>query len=158
MCLHFGHFNVVEPESDWLAAQRRKAELFRDVLPYLDPPAERVAIPLAGIAMPAHIRLPRGAGRTPVVLYFSGLDSTKEEATTFEDVLLARGLATVTFDGPGQGETWERMPGRVDWEKAATAVVDFVAGRRDLDASRDVAVRASLGGHPVTPNAGLQPR
>src|SRR3989442_1614679 len=179
MCLHFGHFNVVEPESDWLAAQRRKAELFRDVLPYLDPPPERVAIPFAGIAMLAHLRhprdaerhpreaerhprkaegSPRGAGRTPVVLYFSGLDSTKEEATTFEDVLLARGLATVTFDGPGQGETWERMPGRVDWEKAASAVVDFVEKRTDLDASRIVAVGVSLGGYLVMRSAALEPR
>src|SRR3989442_9799840 len=124
MCLHFGHFNVVEPESDWLAPQRQKAELFRDGLAYLDPPAERAQIAFAGVAVPAPVRRPRdaegrpreaerhprkaegsprGAGRTPVVLYFSGLDSTKEEATTFEDVLLARGLATVTFDGPGQG-------------------------------------------------------
>ena len=172
MCLHFGHFNVVEPESDWLAAQRRKAELFRDVLPYLDPPAERVAIPFAGIVMPAHLRhprdaerhppdaegRPRGAGRTPVVLYFSGLDSTKEEATTFEDVLLSRGLATVTFDGPGQGETWERMPGRVDWEKAASAVVDFVEKRTDLDSSRIVAVGVSLGGYLVMRSAALEPR
>jgi 2,6-dihydroxypseudooxynicotine hydrolase len=158
MCLHFGHFNVVEPESEWLAAQRQKAELFRDVLAHLDPPAERVEIPFAGVAMPAHVRRPRGATRPPVVVYFSGLDSTKEEATTFEDVLLARGLATVTFDGPGQGETWERMPGRVDWEKAATAVVDFVAGRRDLDASRIVAVGVSLGGYLVMRSAAFERR
>ena len=71
-------------------------------------------------------------------------------------MLLSRGLATVTFDGPGQGETWERMPGRVDWEKAASAVVDFVEKRTDLDASRIVAVGVSLGGYLVMRSAALE--
>ena len=73
-------------------------------------------------------------------------------------MLLSRGLATVTFDGPGQGETWERMPGRVDWEKAASAVVDFVEKRTDLDSSRIVAVGVSLGGYLVMRSAALEPR
>jgi 2,6-dihydroxypseudooxynicotine hydrolase len=93
-----------------------------------------------------------------VALFFSGLDSTKEEHSNFEQVLLARGLATLTFDGPGQGEVWERMPGRVDWEKAASAVVDYVESRDDLDANRIVALGVSLGGYLVSRCAALEPR
>ncbi len=158
LSLHFGHFNWVEPLSDWREAQRRKATLFRTVLPYLLPPAERVEIPFERVTLPAHLRKPHALTRPPVVLFFSGLDSTKEEHTTFEDVLLARGLATLAFDGPGQGETWERMPGRVDWEKAARAVVDFVETRADLDASRIVGVGVSLGGYFVARSAALDRR
>lgn len=158
MCLHFAHFASVEPVEDWYEAQDRKAALFRTVIDYLDPPAERVEIPFESVRMAAYLRRPRGAGRPPVAIYFSGLDSTKEEATTFENVLLARGVATLTFDGPGQGETRARMPGRVDWEKAAGAVVDYVETRPDLDAGRIVALGVSLGGYLVTRSASLEPR
>ncbi len=158
LCLHFGHFNAVRPLEAWLAAQRRKAELYGLTLEHLDPPAERVEIPFERITLPAHLRKPRGLARPPVALFFSGLDSTKEEHARFEDVLLARGLATLTFDGPGQGEVWERMPGRVDWESAGHAVVDYVAARRDLDASRVVALGVSLGGYFAPRCAALDPR
>lgn len=103
-------------------------------------------------------REPQGQTRPPVLLFFSGLDSTKEEHATFEGVLLARGFATVTFDGPGQGETWEKTPGRVDWERAASAVVDWVEGRADLDATRVVGAGVSLGGYFVARSAALDRR
>src|SRR5579859_3513717 len=45
ICLHFGHFNAVRPRDAWIAAQNRKVELYKKVLPFLDPPAERVEIP-----------------------------------------------------------------------------------------------------------------
>ncbi len=157
-CLHFGHFNAVRPRDKWIAAQNRKVELYKKALPFLDPPAERVEIPFEKITLPAHVRKPRGVERPPVAIFFSGLDSTKEEAFTFENVLLARGLATVTFDGPGQGETWAKMPGRVDWEKAPMAVVDWIEKRRDLDADRIVTLGVSLGGYFAPRHACLDPR
>ncbi|HYY89191.1 MAG TPA: alpha/beta fold hydrolase, partial [Chloroflexota bacterium] len=88
----------------------------------------------------------------------SGLDSSKEEHTTFEDVLLRRGLATLTFDGPGQGEAWEHFPARVDWETAGTAAVDFVTQRTDLDASRIGILGVSLGGYLAPRCAAFEPR
>ena len=158
LCLHFGQFNTVHPEADWLTAQRRKAALYRQVVAYLDPPGERLEMPFEGITMPAYLRKPRGATRPAVALFFSGLDSTKEEHATFEAILLARGLATLTFDGPGQGEVWEKMPGRVDWEKAGSAVVDFVRTRADLDSDRIVALGVSLGGYLAPRCAAFDPR
>jgi len=158
LCLHFGHFNAVRPREAWLAAQRRKAALYRTTVAYLDPPAERLEIPFERITLPAYLRKPRGIERPPVALFFSGLDSTKEEHATFEAVLLARGLATLTFDGPGQGETWEKMPGRTDWEAAGRAVVDFAVARMDLDPARVVALGVSLGGYFVPRCAALDPR
>ncbi len=158
LCLLIGHFNRPDPEADWLAAQREKAALFRTTLAYLDPPAERTEIPFAGITLPAHLRKPRAGALPPVALFFSGLDSTKEEHTLFENVLLGRGFATLAFDGPGQGEVWEKMPGRVDWEKAASAVIDWVERRPDLDAARIVGVGVSLGGYLVARSASFDQR
>jgi dipeptidyl aminopeptidase/acylaminoacyl peptidase len=158
LCLHFGIFNAVRPTDRWLTTTLRKVELYKKVLPYLDPPAERVEIPFDGITLAAHLRKPRGIERPPVVLFFSGLDSTKEEHATFENVLLKRGLATLAFDGPGQGETWPKMKGRVDWEKAGVAVVDWVMKRSDLDGRWIVSLGVSLGGYLAPRHAALDPR
>jgi dipeptidyl aminopeptidase/acylaminoacyl peptidase len=155
---HFGFFAHPRPLDAWLAAQRRKADLFRKAAPFLWPPAERVEIPFGDVSLPAYVRKPIGIERPPVVLFVSGLDSTKEEHTTFEDVLLQRGLATLTFDGPGQGEVWEHLPGIVDWERAASAVVDFVEGRSDLDSRRIGMLGVSLGGYLAPRCAALEPR
>ena len=158
LAVHFAHFASPLPLDDWLQGQRRKAALFRLAAPLLDPPAEWLRVPFEGITLPAYLRKPRGVDHPPVVLFISGLDSSKEEHTTFEDVLLRRGLATFTFDGPGQGEVWEHMPGRVDWEKAASATVDFLETRSDLDASRVGAIGVSLGGYLAPRSAALEAR
>src|SRR5690606_22037568 len=76
-----------------------------------------------------------------------GLDSTKEELDVYENVFLARGLATLSFDGPGQGEAEYDIPIRGDYEVAVKAVVDYIAGRRDLDAGRIGLWGVSLGGY-----------
>jgi hypothetical protein len=124
---HFGFFAHPRPLDAWLAAQRHKSALYRRAAPFLSPPAEFVEVPFRNVRLPAYLRRPTGANRPPVVLFVSGLDSTKEEHSTFEDVLLRRGLATLTFDGPGQGEVWEHLPGIVEWEQA---------GRRWLTTSK----------------------
>jgi len=45
-------------------------------------------------------------------------------------------MATLSFDGPGQGEAEYDIPIRGDYEVAASAVVDYVVSRNDLDAAR----------------------
>jgi 2,6-dihydroxypseudooxynicotine hydrolase len=158
LALHFGFFAHPRPTDAWVGAQRQKAALYRRALPYLFPPAEFVEVPFRNIRLPAHLRKPPGAERPPVILFISGLDSTKEEHSTFEDVLLRRGLATLTFDGPGQGVVWEQMPGIVEWEQAASAMVDFIQSRADLDSKRIGAVGVSLGGYLAPRCAALEPR
>jgi len=155
---HFGYFAHVRPLADWLAAQRHKAALFRQAAPSLSPPAERIEVPFRQVHLPAYLRKPPGLDRPPVVLFVSGLDSTKEEHTSFEDVLLRRGLATLTFDGPGQGEVWEHQPGIVEWEQAGSAMVDAVEARTDLDGRRIGIVGVSLGGYLAPRCAALEPR
>ena len=55
--------------------------------------------------MVGNLRRPPGLDRPPLVLLIAGLDSTKEEFFAVENIFLARGLATFSLDGPGQGET-----------------------------------------------------
>ncbi|MGH8642613.1 MAG: alpha/beta hydrolase family protein, partial [Burkholderiales bacterium] len=85
--------------------------------------------------------------RPPIVIMCMGLDSAKEEMDSNESVFLTRGIATLTFDGPGQGEGEYDFAIRGDYEAPVKAVVDFVETRSDLDAGRIGLWGVSLGGY-----------
>lgn len=125
----------------------------------LDPTAERIEAAVEGVPVAANLRRPRGAGGpVPLVVLIPGLDSTKEEFFVWEEVFLRRGMATLSVDGPGQGETGWRMHIRPDYEIAVAAVLDAVDGRPELDMARVGAVGVSLGGHYVVRAAAFEPR
>src|SRR2546428_4643046 len=56
-------------------------------------------------------------------------------------------VATLSLDGPGEGETGERMSIRPDYEAAVTVVLDALRDRPALDLRRIGAVGVSLGGY-----------
>jgi 2,6-dihydroxypseudooxynicotine hydrolase len=125
----------------------------------LDPTAERIEAAVDGGPVVANLRRPAAAsGPVPLVVLIPGLDSTKEEFFAWEDVFLQRGMATLSMDGPGQGETGWRMHIRPDYEVAVAAVLDAVAARPELDPARVGAVGVSLGGHYVVRAAAFEPR
>jgi len=76
----------------------------------------------------------------------------------YENIYLARGMATLSFDGPGQGEAEYDIPIRGDYEVAVKAVVDFVATRTDLDAKRIGLWGVSLGGYYSARGAAFEKR
>ena len=98
-------------------------------LPHLDPPGERVTIPYEGKALYGILRKPNGVAKPPVLVMAVGLDSAKEETDAYEQPYLARGIATLVFDGPGQGEGEYDFAIRGDYEVAVKAVVDYVMTR-----------------------------
>lgn len=155
---HFGKFLFVQDMTQLSDAHRRAVECRTMALRYLDPPGERVEIPYAGTVLPAFLRRPGNVARPPVVLLVAGLDSAKEEMDSREVRFLARGLATLSFDGPGQGELEYELPIRADYEAPVSAVVDWVETRDDLDASRVGLWGVSLGGYYVPRAAAFEPR
>jgi dipeptidyl aminopeptidase/acylaminoacyl peptidase len=56
-------------------------------------------------------------------------------------------MATLSMDGPGQGETGFVLPIRHDYEAAVAAMLDALAGRTDVDLERIGAAGVSLGGY-----------
>ena len=144
---HFAAFLFVHDIPQMKKAHLKAVECRRDALPYLSPAGERVEIPYEGKRLYGILRRPPGVERPPVVAMAMGLDSTKEECDAYEQPFLARGLATLAFDGPGQGEGQYEFAIRGDYEVAAAAVLDFIATRRDLDAKRIGLSGVSLGGY-----------
>jgi 2,6-dihydroxypseudooxynicotine hydrolase len=97
----------------------------------LDPTAERVEAPMDGGAVVANLRRPPAAAApVPLVILIPGLDSTKEEFFRWESVFLERGMATLSLDEPGQGETGLRIDISRAYEIAVAAILDAGAGRR----------------------------
>ena len=113
---HFASFLFVRDQAQMKAAHKKQIECRQAALPHLRPPGERVEIPYQGKTLAGILRKPAGAERPPVVAMAVGLDSTKEETDAYEAPFLARGLATLVFEGPGQGEAQYDFPIRGDYE------------------------------------------
>ncbi len=156
---HFAKFVwVVDPDRNH-EATRAAVQAMYDAHRLLDPTAERIEVPFDGAVLAANLRLPASAERpAPLVLLLPGLDSTKEEFWRWESVFLERGMATLSLDGPGQGETGIALSIRPDYEVAVTAILDAVAGRPELDPHRVGAAGVSLGGYYVARAAPFEPR
>jgi alpha-beta hydrolase superfamily lysophospholipase len=157
-CYHFAKFVFVVDYEEMKSAHARAVECRNLALPLIDPPGERVAIPYEGGHLYGNLRKPAGVARPPVVVMCMGLDSAKEEMDTNESVFLARGMATLAFDGPGQGEGEYDFAIRGDYEAAVTAVVDYVETRRDLDPARIGLWGVSLGGYYAPRAAAFEKR
>jgi 2,6-dihydroxypseudooxynicotine hydrolase len=156
---HFGKFLFVERPDELRAAHEHAVRLYQQALPYLDPPGERVTIPYEdGGTMPGILRKPSHIARPPVVILIPGLDSVKEELHNYGQDFLARGLAVLAIDGPGQGETGFRYPLRHDYEVPVRYAIDYLTARPDLDASRVGLMGVSLGGYFAPRAAAFEPR
>jgi len=155
---HFAKFLFVHDIPQMRAAHQKAVALRTLALPHLRPPGERVEMPYEGKWLAGILRKPVGAAQPPVVVMAMGLDSTKEETDAYEQPFLARGMATLSFDGPGQGEGEYDFAIRGDYEVAIAAVIDFIATRRDLDAARIGLWGVSLGGYYAPRAAAFEKR
>ena len=158
LCYHFAKFLFQDHPDEYMAAGRRSISCYARGLELLDPAAERLEIPFDGATMVGILRRPRGATHPPLVLLLPGLDSVKEEFFYWEEVFLKRGLATLTLEGPGQGECGYQLHIRPDYEVAASAVLDALQGRDEIDLERIGVAGVSLGGYYATRALAFEPR
>ena len=154
---HWGKFVFVDHPDEQRAAHDRAVACYRKAAPALGPPAELVRVRYADTALPAYLRVP-GAGRNPVVIMVPGLDSTKEELQATAEYFLARGLATLAIDGPGQGEAEYELAIEPAYEKVVTAAVDYLASRDDIDDRKVGLFGVSLGGYFAARGAAYERR
>ncbi|HEY5355142.1 MAG TPA: alpha/beta hydrolase [Streptosporangiaceae bacterium] len=144
---HFAKFLFVDDLDQMRTAHMAAVRCLDDSLPYLDPPGQRIEIPFEGSHLVGILRQPAGHGPHPVILMIPGLDSTKEELRSTEELFLERGVATFSVDGPGQGEAEYDLAIRGDWEVPGAAIIDRLAAEPGLDAARIGVWGVSLGGY-----------
>jgi dienelactone hydrolase len=119
----------------------KKRECYAKYAALADHRVEAVWVPFNDKAIPAWFHLPPGytGGRLPVVISVPGMDSYKEiQVALYGDRYLNRGMAVLAIDGPGQYEA--PMIGvyfsMENWMAVGKNLVDWIAGRPELDAER----------------------
>jgi dipeptidyl aminopeptidase/acylaminoacyl peptidase len=152
---HFAQFMFFDDLDAKERAARRKIEAYRKAAPLLVPPAKPVAVRFKDGVLNAYLRLP---ARTPApaVIVVPGSDSTKEEFAGLEEHFLRRGLATVSVDGPGQGEGRRFGALTPDWAPVLGAIGAALAAEPGLD-GRIGAMGMAFGGHLVLQGAHALP-
>lgn len=115
-------------------------------IPFSDDP------PFEGTSFPGLLHLPDTVRRHPCVIFIPGTDMTKEQVPNPEDNIFAkRGLACLSIDGPGQGESLVRglkvHVATWNYERAVSAAIDVLAEHPNIDASRIAVFGCSTGSY-----------
>lgn len=145
------------------ATFQKAQQAFRKAIAFSRENAERVELPYRGKVLPAlFTRALSGTEKMPCVLYVNGLDSCKELLywSWLPQALARRGIATISVDQPGTGESLrlQGMPATHESERWASVCYEWLAMRPDIDAGRIGMAGISLGGY-FTPRAmAFEPR
>jgi len=115
--------------------------------PLLDPPARPFEVLFRRQLMRGCVRLPRGRRPAPVAVLINGTNAVKEEMHWWGEALLERGIAVVTFDGPGLGRTWNRLSMVAEPRPAGVAILNHLETWPELDAGAVGFFGMSLGGY-----------
>ncbi|GAA1850270.1 prolyl oligopeptidase family serine peptidase [Pseudonocardia ailaonensis] len=146
------------------ATYRQVVECFRRATD-LDPRVrvEHVDIAYEGSSLPAFFVPAPGAAEhpAPVVIFMNGFDGNKEMNWYLAtEELLARGISVLALDSPGVGEAirFRDIPLRHDYEVAASAALDWLESRSDVDSDRIGVMALSLGGYYAARSASMEHR
>lgn len=135
----------LEDSPGTVKAYEKALEAFAGYSRLVDPPIEAVKFNYNGTEITGYLRKPKGVAKPPVVITIGGLDGRKEDGSIRNAAYLEKGIAFFAFDMPGTGQSRIRIEPGAD--KMYSAVLDLIAKRADLDASRVVITGGSWGGH-----------
>jgi dienelactone hydrolase len=129
---------------------RRQRVCWDRAVERLPVPAERIAIPYEGAALPGYFFRAADEPRPLVVLNHGG-GVTSQTWTAGGAAAAERGYHWMTFDGPGQqaARFVQGLPPRPDWEAVLTPVADAIAARPDVDVGRMAVLGVCQAGYLV---------
>lgn len=124
---------------------------------------EIVEIPFEGGSLPGYFVHAQNAKskQAPCVVYFDGLDVTKEiQYMRGVPDLVKRGISCLVMDGPGTGEAirFRNQYLRHDYEAAGSACIGWLEKRDDVNPKKIGVVAISLGGYYAPRCASMEPR
>lgn len=129
------------------AAYRKAVEAYLAHAKSFDPPLEVVRIPFEGSEIVGYLRLPASnvARPVPLVLAIAGLDSRKETVAETYAAAVAAGIGFFAVDSPGTGQAPVKA-GETS-ERIYSRVLDYLATRQEIDASRILVHGQSFGAY-----------
>jgi dipeptidyl aminopeptidase/acylaminoacyl peptidase len=165
-CFSRAQWAVFADGADKRDLHARCISAYEKVVELNDYPTVRVEIPFDGGTVYAVLHLPSDPRPAPCVLFCPGLDMIKEDYPNVErNSFVERGMAVLSFDGPGHGETrlngnlrWQVGPDGDNYGRLAQALVDYVAGRPEIDAQRVGVFGISQGSYWAPIMAAAEPR
>jgi dienelactone hydrolase len=136
-------------------------EAFARGVELIPKPIERVEVDSPDGILPGYL-IPSGTDApAPVVIFYNGLDVTKEILYgIIGDQFRRRGIGCLVIDTPGTGEPL-RLRGvasRPDYEVPTAAIVDYLQTRPDVDPGRIGLLGISLGGYYAPRGAAFEHR
>lgn len=146
-----------------VSLNQRKRECYTRYAQLADHQVEAAWIPFQGKALPGWFHLPPGyaGGRIPAVVSIPGMDGFKEASVAmYGDRWLARGIAVLTIEGPGQYESavlGVHVSMR-NWVEAGRAIMEWMGARPEVDAERIGVAGQSFGSFFATISCASEPR
>lgn len=118
------------------------------IIELADYPIERIEVPWEGHSISCLLHLLPDRRKAPSVLFIPGMDMIKEGfPKPIANAFIKRGLNCMVMDGPGQGINNIRKLRITDdnYERAASAVVNYLTTRPEIDASKIAACGIGTG-------------
>jgi dipeptidyl aminopeptidase/acylaminoacyl peptidase len=133
------------------ATHQRLKDAYSRALGYVDHPVRQVEIPFGEHTLHGVLHLPANLSEpAPCVLFVPGMDMVKEDYPNLrENRFVKRGLACLSIDGPGQGETWLHglhvTPD--NYAEAGSSAVSFLQDQPEIDGERIGVFGVSMGSY-----------
>jgi pimeloyl-ACP methyl ester carboxylesterase len=108
---------------------------FRKAAQHFDVPLEVVELPFKGRKLVGYLQVPATAAKPAVVMHWGGVDGWKEDRQRASGMLHRHGIATLTVDMPGTGES-PVLYTDPDAEHGYSSWIDHLSQRKDLDGHR----------------------
>ena len=124
-------------------------------------PVEYVEVPFGKSSLPGFFVSAPGSGPAPCLIFFDGFDGCKElNYLLTGQEFRSRGIALLTVDTPGVGEALRlrNMPLDIQTEHAASACVDYLESRADIDSEHIGIMGISMGGYYAPRAAAFEKR
>jgi fermentation-respiration switch protein FrsA (DUF1100 family) len=163
--IHYGaaEWPYDDSGAEHMALHQAKRACYANYARLADHHIEAVSIPLKDKAIPAWFHLPAGytGGKIAAVISVPGMDSFKEASVSLSnDRFLARNIAVLAIDGPGQYES--ALNGLFvtmdNWTAAGPVLVDWLLQRPEVDPQKILLTGTSFGSFGATIIAGSEPR
>lgn len=147
MCFHIAHL-VTDTDPRTLRTLRASSvTTFAQAVPRVMPDVRRISLPWRNRTLPAYVALPtRGMRPYPLFVFLNGATTCKEELLLWSTPLLDSGIAVMTLDWPGTGESASFTAPFADCDDITDGIFDFVASTSDLDPAMVAIGGVSLGG------------
>ncbi len=140
---------------------RKGTTIFKKGVQFRREPTEWVEIPYQGKSMPAIFSKAPLKGRAPCMVHFNGFDNLKEflyQASA--DEFRRRGISLLIVDHPGVGDALRLRNMHLEprAEMFASACVDYLSTRPEVDPNRIGVMANSLGGYYAPRAAAFEKR